>query len=136
MQETPFGLKVRVALDYDEALERTKEALKGEGFGVLTTIDVKSTLRQKLDVEFRRYVILGACNPPLAHRALQAETDIGLLLPCNVVVYDDGPGHSVVAAMAPIAAIGIAGRSPGLADVAHEADARLRRVLKALETHP
>lgn len=135
MQETPFGLKVTVPFGQAEALERTKAALKAEGFGVLTTIDVKATLKEKLGADFRDYVILGACNPPLAHRALQADIDIGLLLPCNVVVYEIGPRQSVVAAMAPIAAIGIAGGAPGLTDVAREADARLRRVLESLERH-
>jgi uncharacterized protein (DUF302 family) len=133
MKETSYGLKTRVPLAYDEAVARTTAALKGEGFGVLTTIDVKSTLKQKLDAEFRKYVILGACNPPLAHRALTAEIDIGLLLPCNVVVYEDGPRHSVVAAMAPIAAIGMVRDNSGLAEVAREADSRLRRVLETLE---
>ncbi|MBP1633619.1 MAG: uncharacterized protein H6Q10_193, partial [Acidobacteria bacterium] len=91
MQETRYGLRVELPVDYAEAVERTTVALKAEGFGVLTTIDVKATLKQKLDVDFRRYVILGACNPPLAHKALSTELEIGLLLPCNVVVYEDGP---------------------------------------------
>lgn len=134
MDETSYGLRVNVPLDYDEAVERTTAALKQEGFGVLTTIDVKQTLKQKLDADFRKYIILGACNPPLAHRALQAEVDIGLLLPCNVIVYETGPGQSVVAAMAPMPMIGLVGQNPGLAPVAREADERLRRVLKSLET--
>jgi uncharacterized protein (DUF302 family) len=108
--------------------------LKEEGFGVLTTIDVKQTLKQKLDADFRKYVILGACNPTLAHRALQSETEIGLLLPCNVVVYESGPGQSVVAAMAPLPMIGIVGDNPTLSGVAREADERLRRALTTLET--
>ena len=134
MDETPFGLRVRVALDYDEAIERTTKALKDEGFGVLTTIDVKQTLKQRLDADFRRYAILGACNPVLAHRALQAEIDIGLLLPCNLIVYETGPGASVVAAMAPLPTIGIVGDNPTLVSVAREADERLRRVLRSLES--
>lgn len=133
MEETRYGLRVKVPLDYDEAVDRTTAALKQEGFGVLTTIDVKQTLKQKLDADFRRYVILGACNPPLAYRALQAETDIGLLLPCNVIVYEAGATQSVVAAMAPMPTIGLVGENPGLASVAREADERLRRVLKSLE---
>ncbi len=104
-----------------------------EGFGVLTTIDVQETLKQKLDVDFRRYVILGACNPPLAHRALQSEIDIGLLLPCNVVVYEDGPGNSVVAAIAPLSIVALVGDNPGVAAIAREADDRLRRALTSLE---
>jgi uncharacterized protein (DUF302 family) len=134
MQETAYGLRVNVALDYDEAIKRPTAALKEEGFGVLTTIDVKQTLKQKLDADFRKYVILGACNPTLAHRALQSETEIGLLLPCNVVVYESGPGQSVVAAMAPLPMIGIVGDNPTLSGVAREADERLRRALTTLET--
>jgi uncharacterized protein (DUF302 family) len=133
MEQTAYGLRVNVALDYDEAVKQTTAALKEEGFGVLTTIDVKETLKQKLDADFRKYVILGACNPALAHRALQAETEIGLLLPCNVVVYETGQGQSVVAAMAPLPMIGIVGDNPALGDVAREADQRLRRALTSLE---
>jgi uncharacterized protein (DUF302 family) len=114
-------------------VERTTEELKKEGFGVLTTIDVKQTLKQKLDKDFRKYTILGACNPPLAHRAFEAELEIGLLLPCNVVVYETEPGRSVVSAMAPIAAMGVVGGNPALKDVAREADEKLRRALRALE---
>jgi uncharacterized protein (DUF302 family) len=133
MEATAYGLRVRVPLSYDEALARTTAALKEEGFGVLTTIDVKETLRQKLAVDFRRYVILGACNPPLAHRALQSEIDVGLLLPCNVVVYEDGIANSVVAAVAPMTMIELIGDNPEVAAVAREADERLRRVLTSLE---
>jgi len=124
---------VDVALPYEQALERTADELKKEGFGILTTIDVKQTLKQKLDKDFRKYTILGACNPPLAHRAFEAELEIGLLLPCNVAVYETEPGRSAVSAMAPIAAMGIVGGNPALKDVAREADERLRRALKALE---
>ena len=113
MEETRYGLRVVVPLAHDKAVDRATEALKAEGFGVLTTIDVKQTLKQKLDREFRKYVILGACNPPLADRALHAELEIGLLLPCNVIVYETEPGRSAVAAMAPIAALGIIGENPG-----------------------
>jgi len=133
MEKTRYGLRVLVPLAYEQALERTAEALKAEGFGVLTTIDVKQTLKQKLDREFGKYIILGACNPPLAYRALQAELEIGLLLPCNVIVYETEPGHSAVAGMAPIAALGIVGENVELEDVAREADQRLRRALVSLE---
>jgi uncharacterized protein (DUF302 family) len=133
MEETRYGLRVVVPLAYEQAVERASEALKAEGFGVLTTIDVKQTLKQKLDREFRKYVILGACNPPLADRALHAELEIGLLLPCNVIVYETEPGRSTVAAMAPIAALGIVGENAELQGVAREADQRLRRALASLE---
>jgi uncharacterized protein (DUF302 family) len=122
-----------VALPYEQAVERATEELKKEGFGILTTIDVQQTLKQKLDKDFRKYTILGACNPPLAHRAFEAELEIGLLLPCNVVVYETEPGRSVVSAMAPIAAMGVVGGNPALKDVAREADEKLRRALKAIE---
>jgi uncharacterized protein (DUF302 family) len=133
VEETRYGLRTVVGLPYEAAVERTAAALKAEGFGVLTTIDVRQTLKQKLDHDFRKYVILGACNPPLADRALHAELEVGLLLPCNVVVYENGPGESVVAAMAPLAALGVVGPNPVLGEVATEADARLRRALAALE---
>jgi uncharacterized protein (DUF302 family) len=113
-----YGIRVQVPLPYDEAVASVTAALKQEGFGVLTTIDVRNTLKQKLDVDFRRYVILGACNPPLAHRALQSELDVGLLLPCNVIVYEDGAANSVVAAMAPLAMLGLVGDTPGVSAVA------------------
>ncbi len=133
IEETRYGLRVAVPDDYDRAVERTTAALKAEGFGVLTTIDVKQTLKQKLDADFRRYVILGACNPPLAHRALTTELEIGLLLPCNVIVYETQPGKTAVAAMAPLAALGVVGDNAELMSVAREADQRLRRALAALE---
>jgi uncharacterized protein (DUF302 family) len=134
MNETAYGLKVTLPVSYEDAVARTTDALKREGFGVLTTIDVKQTLKQKLEVDFRPYVILGACNPSLAHRALGAEIDLGLLLPCNVIVYDAGPQRTVVAALAPIKMIDFAGAPPALGLVAREADERLRRVLTSLET--
>jgi uncharacterized protein (DUF302 family) len=134
MQETRYGLKVSVDVPYEEAVGRATEALKSQGFGVLTTIDVKQTLKAKLDREFRKYVILGACNPPLADRALHAELEVGLLLPCNVVIYEESPTTTVVAAMAPLAALGIVGENAALATVAREADERLRKALHAFET--
>ena len=134
MQESAYGLRIVVQTDYHTAIERATAALKAEGFGVLTTIDVQETLRTKLNREFRKYVILGACNPVLADRALQAELEIGLLLPCNVIVYETGPTETVVAAMAPLAALGVVGDNPALHAVAVEADARLRRALHSIET--
>jgi uncharacterized protein (DUF302 family) len=133
VQETRYGLRVELPIAHDQAVEQTISALKAQGFGVLTTIDVQQTLKQKLGRDFRKYVILGACNPPLADRALQAELEIGLLLPCNVIVYELAPARSVVAAMAPIAALGIVGENRELQAVATEADNRLRRALTALE---
>jgi uncharacterized protein (DUF302 family) len=123
---------VNLNVPYEQALERTKAALQQEGFGVLTSIDVQHTLKEKLNREFRKYVILGACNPALADRALHAELEIGLLLPCNVVVYEREPHAASVAAMAPLPAMGIVGNAE-LRDVAKEADARLRRALHSLE---
>ncbi|MFN8470858.1 MAG: DUF302 domain-containing protein [Anaerolineae bacterium] len=119
-----------MSVPYGEAIERAKAALKEQGFGVLTEIDVKATMKQKLDVDFRPYVILGACNPPLAHRALTTELDIGLLLPCNVVVYEVD-GGSVVEVMDPEAAMGVVG-NPALEPIAREAKARLEKALATL----
>ena len=132
-QTTRYGIGTTVPLDYDRAVARTKEALAAEGFGVLSEIDVAATMKKKLDVEFRPYVILGACNPPLAHKALTAERDIGLLLPCNVVVYaDDTPGRSVVAAMDPVEALQLTGNED-IRPIAEDVKARLTRVLQAIE---
>ena len=133
MEETRYGLRVDVDVPYEEALDRATAALRDEGFGVLTTIDIRQTLKQKLDRDFRKYVILGACNPPLADRALQAELEIGLLLPCNVIVYEREPGTSTVAAMAPLPTMGMIGNKE-LEAIAKEADTRLRRALERLET--
>lgn len=133
MEETRYGLRVDLEVSYEQAIEQATAALQAEGFGVLTTIDVQKTLKQKLDRDFRRYVILGACNPALADRALHAELEIGLLLPCNVIVYEREPGTSSVAAMAPLPAMGIVGNRE-LEHVAREADARLRNALERLET--
>lgn len=132
-QTTRYGFGITVPLPYERAVERTKEALATEGFGVLTEIDVAATLKKKLDVEFRPYVILGACNPPLAYRALSAERDIGLLLPCNVIVYaDDMPGRSVIAAMDPVEALRLSGNEE-IGPLAEDVKARLTRVLEAVE---
>lgn len=128
-QTTRYGISTTVGLEYAEAVERTREELGKEGFGVLSEIDISATLKKKLDVDFRPYVILGACNPPLAHRALTAERDLGLLLPCNVIVYAaDDRGRSVVAAMDPEAALELTA-NPEVREVAREVRARLERVL-------
>ena len=129
---TRYGISITVPLSFDQALARTREALASEGFGVLTEIDVTATLRKKLDVEFRPYIILGACNPPLAHRALQAELDIGLLLPCNVVVYaTNDPARTVVAALDPVEALSLSGNE-AVQPIAEEARARLQRVVASV----
>ena len=133
MEHSRYGLSVTLPLAFDTAVADTTAALKAEGFGVLTSIDVQQTLKTKLNRDFRKYVILGACNPVLADRALHAELEIGLLLPCNVIIYETAREQSVVAAMSPLVALGIVGANPALQEVAREADERLRRALAALE---
>jgi uncharacterized protein (DUF302 family) len=127
-----YGFGTELDVPFDEAVERTKEALKTEGFGVLTAIDVRQTMREKLGVEFEHYVILGACNPTLAHRALTAEHELGLLLPCNVIVHDHD-GKTAVSIVDPVQMLGFVGDNPALSAVADEAAMRLRRVVAALE---
>jgi uncharacterized protein (DUF302 family) len=130
-----YGFQVEVQRGYEDAVALTKEALAAKGFGVLTEIDVRATMQQKLDVEFRPYAILGACNPPLAHRALTAERAIGLLLPCNVVVYAaDAPGRSVVAVLDPVAQLGITGRDD-IRPLAEQVRALLAGALDDVERH-
>ena len=128
--KSDYALRAKLDLPYEQAVETVTTALKQEGFGVLTEIDVKATLKKKLDVDFRRYVILGACNPPLANRALNADLDVGLLLPCNVIVYEDGNG-SVVSIIDPIAMLQTI-KNAELEAVAHDARSRLQRVIAAL----
>ena len=130
MSDKSYGLTAKLSVPYDEAVDKVTAALKSEGFGILTEIDVKATLKKKLDADFRRYVILGACNPPLAHRALQAELDVGLLLPCNVIVYEEGEG-SVVSIIDPLTMVEVSD-NPALGEVAQEAKARLQRVVDGL----
>ena len=129
-QRGAYGLGTAVALPYAEAITRTKAALKEQGFGVLSEIDVRATLKEKRNADFRPYVILGACNPALAHRALETELDIGLLLPCNVVVYEVD-GGSMVEAIDPERALDIVG-TPELAAIAAEAKALLLRALESV----
>lgn len=127
-----YKLKTELDLPFEKADARVREELEAEGFGVLTEIDVKETLKKKLDVDFRPYRILGACNPSLAHRALSVEDDIGALLPCNVIVYEgDEPGTSVIAAADPVVQLATAGRDD-LEDLALEVRARLRRAVDAV----
>ena len=118
-------------VDFASALERTLAALKAEGFGVLSEIDVQRAMKEKLGAEMPPYRILGACNPPLAHQALQAEPDIGLLLPCNVIVREEAPGRVVVGFLDPQTMVQLVGK-PAMQTVANEAEARLRRACAAL----
>lgn len=122
-----YGMSKTLDAPYEAAVERVTEELKKEGFGVLTTIDVKETMKRKLDVDFRKYVILGACNPPLAFKALQSEEDIGLLLPCNVVVYEK-QGKSVVSVFDPRVMTTLV-ENPAIQPVAQEVRQRLERVI-------
>ena len=130
MEEFPYGFGIRTSLSPEQAEHEVRRALAEEGFGVLTEIDVAATMKAKLGVERPPYKILGACNPSLAHRALSCDEQIGLLLPCNVVVYEDD-GGSVVAFMDPVAALGIVGND-ALKPIADEARARLLRVREKL----
>ena len=127
---SPIGIGKRLDLAFDTAIERTRSALKEQGFGVLTEIDVRKTLKEKLDIDFRRYTILGACNPPLAYRALTTELEIGLLLPCNVIVYERDGGGSTVSVIDASAAMRFTGNE-ALGPIAEEVTARLRRALAA-----
>ena len=118
---------------YEDAISAVTDALREEGFGVLTEIDVKGTLKKKLDKEFRKYVILGACNPPYAYRSLEADLDVGLLLPCNVIVYETDDKKAYVAAINPISALE-AIQSEELRSIAAEVSEKLKRVVEKLHT--
>ena len=127
-----YGILRTVELGYEEAIARVGETLKAQGFGILTEIDVKATLKKKLDKDFTKYVILGACNPPLAFRALSEEIDIGLLLPCNVNVYEDpNSGKTVVSAIDPQVLVDVTGR-PDLKPIADEVRAKLTAAIDAV----
>ena len=126
-----LGFQSTLNLPYEAALEKVTGALKAEGFGVLTNIDVRETMKKKLDVDFRKYSILGACNPPLAYQALSARPDVGLLLPCNVIVYEEGDG-TVVNIIDPLSMLGFI-QDPALELVANEARERLKRVSEAIQ---
>jgi uncharacterized protein (DUF302 family) len=128
---TDYAMKKTLDAGYDQAVEKVKAELKEEGFGVLTHIDVKATLKEKLDADFRRYEILGACNPSLAKKALEAELPIGVMLPCNVVVWETDGGKATVAAFNPMEAFP-ADASTTLKELADEVSARLKRVLDRL----
>lgn len=132
MIEEKYYFKVTLELPYDKAVEKVREALAAEGFGVLTEIDVKATLKEKLDVDFKPYIILGACNPSLAYKTLQVEEQIGLMLPCNVVVQEAADGGSIVAALNPLVAMESVG-NPELEPLAKEVAQKLRRAVQAVE---
>jgi len=126
-----LGLKKALSYGFEEALERIPEALKSEGFGVLTEIDVKQTLKKKIDVDFRRYRILGACNPPLAHKALLTNLDAGLMLPCNVVVYEGDDGKATILAIDPTLTVA-AQQDPAIREIATAVRDKLGRVVDSL----
>jgi len=126
-----YYIATTLALPFDKAIARTEEALKEQGFGVVTRIDMQDTLKKKIDVDFRPYVILGACNPKLAHEALQMEDKVGTMLPCNVIVQDAGDGKTEVAAIDPVASMQAIG-NPDLDAAAGEVRGRLQKVIEAL----
>ncbi len=125
-----YSYKKQISLPFSEAVEKTKEELKKEGFGVLTEIDVKATMKKKLDVDYENYIILGACNPAFAHKALQAEKEIGLLLPCNVIVYED-KGDVFVSAIVPSVAMGMVENS-SLPEIAKEVEEKLKKAIDSI----
>jgi len=133
MIEEKYYFKTTVDMPYHQTVEKLREALTDEGFGVLTEIDVKATLKTKLDVDFKPYIILGACNPPLAYKTLQAEEQIGLMLPCNLVVQETDDGKSIVSALNPLVAMQSVG-NVDLTPTAKEVTDKLRRVVEVLET--
>ena len=132
MTEASYGISRNIGeIDFDEAIEKVEAALKTQGFGVLTDIDVKATLKKKIDVDFRNYRILGACNPPLAHEALTNETMIGLLLPCNVIVFEEDDGTTTVSAVDPMEMFEVVNR-PEMSTLAGKVGEKLRSALEAI----
>jgi uncharacterized protein (DUF302 family) len=126
-----YGIRITTQLPFEAAIQATKSALSAEGFGVLTEIDMQAKLKEKLGVQVARYTILGACNPPLAYKALQAEQEIGLLLPCNVIVYERG-AETVVSAIDPDTMLGVVENNPAVAEVARQARAGLERAIRSI----
>ncbi|MDZ7859546.1 MAG: DUF302 domain-containing protein [Candidatus Krumholzibacteriota bacterium] len=129
MKQTDYSFTKIVDLSYEEAIEKVTEELKKEGFGIVSEVDFKAKLKEKLDVDFKPYKILGACNPRLAYKALQAEEQIGLMLPCNVIVYENESGQAVVAAVDPVASMQ-AVDNPAMGEVAQTIQDRLKRVIE------
>ncbi|MCB0036316.1 MAG: DUF302 domain-containing protein [Anaerolineales bacterium] len=133
MNVHPYGMQVTLNYPFEQTITAVTEVLKEQGFGILTEINVQETLKKKLAVEFRRYLILGACNPPLAYQALRNELEIGLLMPCNVIVYEaEDAGHTVVSIADPLAMMGIAA-APALFTMAEQAQTKLKLALTQLE---
>lgn len=130
---TPIGLRRDLRSSYEEALSTVPEALQAEGFGVLTEVDVSATLKKKIGADFRPYKILGACNPPFAHRALQTDLQVGLMLPCNVVVYEGDDGKAVVLAIDPMQTMAAQGGPAELREIAGEVRTKLERALERLQ---
>ena len=130
MANMQYGYSKKVALSFEEALAKIKENLAEKGFGVLTEIDVKTTMKKKLGIDYNNYVILGACNPEFAHKALQEEKEIGLLLPCNIIAYEDEDGVHV-SAILPTVAMGMV-NNPQLAEIAQSVEAKLKSAIDAL----
>ncbi len=128
-----YGYSKELNLAFSEAIEKTKAELAKEGFGILTEIDVKATLKKKLNIDYENYIILGACNPPFAHKALEAEKEIGLLLPCNVIVYEN-KGKVIVSAILPKVAMAMVENSL-LAAIAEEIEKKLKKVIDTLVTN-
>jgi uncharacterized protein (DUF302 family) len=126
-----YGFIKKVDCSYEQLLEKLPPLLKSEGFGILTQIDVRETLKAKLNVDFPKYMILGVCNPPIAYQALQKETNIGLMLPCNVIVYEND-GQTYIAIAKPSAVMGSI-NNPSLSDVANEAELRLEKVFNSIK---
>ena len=125
-----YGYKRKVDYTFEQALDKLREELPKEGFGVLTEIDVKATLKKKLDADFDKYIILGACNPPFAYQALQTEKDIGLLLPCNIIVYEDN-GQTYISAIVPTVAMNMV-QNEKLGGIAVEVEAKLKKVIDSV----
>jgi uncharacterized protein (DUF302 family) len=125
-----YGIAKTIELSYEEAILKVTEELKKEGFGVLTTIDVKETLKKKLDVDFQKYIILGACNPPFAYEALKAEEQIGLLLPCNFIIYEK-EGKTIVSAFNP-STISAISNNPKLNEISAKLNEKIYKVLDSI----